>query len=145
MNRNEGTLRLTFDPSLVQPEFQEWLKSVRERCQDGASSSSSSTVQPILDPEPYWRLFDIISGANKLEHTILILASQRKSGNYREFNYREAFIFRSLQRDALLDAIENGVIQIDFDARTGHNHGTKFRIQKDRLSTIFNSVETIVE
>lgn len=90
-------------------------------------------------------MFDIISGANKLEHTILILASQRKSGNYREFNYREAFIFRSLQRDALLDAIENGVIQIDFDARTGHNHGTKFRIQKDRLSTIFNSVETIVE
>ena len=32
-------------------------------------------------------------------------------------------------REMFLDLIEAGGIYVDFDARTGHNHGTKFRLR----------------
>jgi len=43
-----------------------------------------------------------------------------------------------------LHAIENGLILTDFDARTGHNHGTKFRMRKNTLPELYERV-TIIE
>jgi hypothetical protein len=41
----------------------------------------------------------------------------------------------SLER--LLCGIETGVVYVDFDARTGHNHGTKFRVRSDALPALY--------
>ena len=41
-----------------------------------------------------------------------------------------------------IQAIENGSIYIDFDARTGHNHGTKFRLRKDITIDLYSEVKT---
>ena len=35
--------------------------------------------------------------------------------------------------DGFLHAIETGKVLIDFDARSGHNHGTKFRLRQENL------------
>jgi len=32
---------------------------------------------------------------------------------------------------------------VDFDARTGHNHGTKFRFRKNKLIDLYENVEEI--
>ena len=32
----------------------------------------------------------------------------------------------------------------DFDARTGHNHGTKFRLRQDCLPELYENIETIL-
>jgi len=35
-------------------------------------------------------------------------------------------------------------IYIDFDARTGHNHGTKFRMKQGYWSSLYSKVEKIM-
>ena len=38
-------------------------------------------------------------------------------------------MLKNVDKEKFIEAIEQGVIYVDFDARTGHNHGTKFRIK----------------
>jgi len=49
-------------------------------------------------------------------------------------------ILQGLSIDKFLEAIENGYLLVDFDARTGHNHGTKFRLRQDMLPTLYDHV-----
>jgi len=53
-------------------------------------------------------------------------------------------MLEKLNCDKFIDAIEKGTILIDFDARTGHNHGTKFRMRQDKLPKLYGKV-TIIE
>ena len=39
---------------------------------------------------------------------------------------------------------EDGTIYIDFDARTGHNHGTKFRMKQGYWNSLYSMVEKIM-
>ena len=39
--------------------------------------------------------------------------------------------------------LENGTAFVDFDARTGHNHGTKFRVSANVLPSLFEQVVTL--
>ena len=39
--------------------------------------------------------------------------------------------------EKFLDAIEAGAVAVDFDARTGHNHGTKFRLKQNWLPALY--------
>lgn len=41
-------------------------------------------------------------------------------------------------------AIELGDILVDFDGRTGHNHGTKFRFRNNRLPELYESVLRLI-
>ena len=42
-----------------------------------------------------------------------------------------------------MDAIEHGHVRIEFDARTGHNHGTKFRLQQRTYPYLYASIQEI--
>jgi hypothetical protein len=44
--------------------------------------------------------------------------------------------------DKFLSAMKRGFILVDFDARTGHNHGTKFRIRQNSWPELY---ETIID
>ena len=39
-----------------------------------------------------------------------------------------------------LRGLINGKILVDFDARTGHNHGTKFRIKQNNWEVLFSKI-----
>lgn len=45
--------------------------------------------------------------------------------------------------EGFLLALESNDILIDFDARTGHNHGTKFRLRQNKLHTLYAKVSEI--
>ena len=45
--------------------------------------------------------------------------------------------------DKFIKAIENNDILVDFDARTGHNHGTKFRHRQNKLPDLYLEVKEI--
>jgi len=47
--------------------------------------------------------------------------------------------------DGFLQEIENGNILVDFDARTGHNHGTKFRMRKHCLPSLYEHANVVVQ
>lgn len=46
--------------------------------------------------------------------------------------------------DGFLNEMENGNILVDFDARTGHNHGTKFRMRQNCLPNLYEKIKIIV-
>jgi hypothetical protein len=43
--------------------------------------------------------------------------------------------------EGLLSGLEEGHVFIDFDARTRHNHGTKFRLRQDMLPKLYRRVK----
>jgi len=43
-----------------------------------------------------------------------------------------------------LEAVECGHVLVDFDARTGHNHGTKFRLRQDKWPDLYECVERVI-
>ena len=58
-----------------------------------------------------------------------VKAETKHISGYECFKYNEieAYVDPTLER--FLALVESGAIYVDFDARTGHNHGTKFRIR----------------
>lgn len=54
---------------------------------------------------------------------------------YFKYNEIEAYVNPTLER--FLNLVETGFIYIDFDARTGHNHGTKFRIRPAAKTALY--------
>jgi len=42
-----------------------------------------------------------------------------------------------------IDAVKSGSVLVDFDARTGHNHGTKFHLRQGAYRDLYNSVREI--
>ena len=46
--------------------------------------------------------------------------------------------------EGLLEALEKGVMLVDFDARTEHNHGTKFRLRQNHLPMLYEKITTVI-
>ena len=80
----------------------------------------------------------------KLDNTLFALCKTRKQNNSKQFNYSEAYLFQGLNMNNLSNLFTEGGISIDFDTRTGHNHGTKLRIQRNRIPELFdNSIQLL--
>jgi len=117
VDRQASKLRFVFDTSKVDrmdPEISEWLRSVEKRVGLGP-----------IDPEPYW-------GFEDLRYAI--------GSKIRNCFYENLLVLSGFSFENLIRSIENGDILIDFDARTGHNHGTKFRLKQGRWTSLFSSV-----
>lgn len=81
-------------------------------------------------PNPYWTFEDISKKLNiKLNNLIYVKAEEKTMKNETYFRYNEIEAYVDPTIDKFLELVEVGAIYIDFDARTGHNHGTKFRIR----------------
>jgi hypothetical protein len=59
------------------------------------------------------------------------------------FSYEKIQMLRKFSIRAFTKAIENGYVYVDFDARTGHNHGTKFRLRQDKFNELYEDVQSI--
>ncbi|MCK4333945.1 hypothetical protein KAX06_04075 [candidate division WOR-3 bacterium] len=66
---------------------------------------------------------------------------RKRIGNKEHFWYKEIMILTEFSFDQFLNAIEQGFIYVDFDARTGHNHGTKFRLKQDKLPFLYKQTQ----
>lgn len=72
------------------------------------------------------------------------IEAEVKKENKREFfKYDKIYQLTGLSLSKFLNCLEEGFILIDFDARTGHNHGTKFRFRKNQLPTLYKNVKEI--
>jgi hypothetical protein len=95
-----------------------------------------------IDPQPYWGFDDLFYKAGtKLHNCFFIQADTKREQGVVYFHYQKIYMLQSLNKDKFIDAIEEGKIWIDFDARTGHNHGTKFRLRKDSLIDLYTTVK----
>jgi hypothetical protein len=97
-----------------------------------------------LNPQPYWGFNDLFHKAGtKLLNCFYVQAETKKIDGKTHFFYSDIMILQGLSLENFLESIENGQILVDFDARTGHNHGTKFRLRQNALPALYSKVQRL--
>lgn len=134
IDRRERRITISFDAKAVDPRHKEWLASVKKRVGLGE-----------LDPQPYWGFDDLEHKiGTKLPNTFYVQAEVQKRGTKEFYKYSMATMLQTFKFEAFLKALESADILVDFDARTGHNHGTKFRMRPDCLSSLYEKSTEIL-
>lgn len=73
-----------------------------------------------------------------------IIADSKVENNHEFFKYRKLLILSESSFERFLSCVENVSILVDFDARTGHNHKTKFRIRQGHWSELYSAVKQVI-
>jgi hypothetical protein len=98
-----------------------------------------------LNPQPYWGFDDLANKAGtKLINCFFVQADSRTKNGIESFHYKKIMMLRTFSFDKFLEQIEKGNILVDFDARTGHNHGTKFRMRQNYLPFLYKYSKEII-
>ncbi len=136
VDREAKKLRLVFDHTHVRtatPEIAEWLQEVEQR-----------TGLAPLNPEPFWAFDDLEPLiAQKLRNCFYVVADSKIEDGHEWFRFEDLYLLSGFHFEAFLRAIEAGDVLIDFDARTGHNHGTKFRLRQGAWRSLYTNVQRI--
>ncbi|MDZ7371411.1 MAG: MvaI/BcnI family restriction endonuclease, partial [candidate division KSB1 bacterium] len=118
-------------PTAPDREIVKWLESVERRVGLGP-----------LDPEPYWGLDDLRYEIGvKVKNCFYVIADTKIIKGREFFKYVKLLVLSGFSFDGFLECIEEGIVLVDFDARSGHNHGTKFRIRQNQWHRLYESVE----
>lgn len=134
IDRKERKILISFDASKVAPKHAEWLKSVKERVGLGE-----------LNPQPYWGFDDLEHKAGtKLLNCFYVQADVKIDKKKELYNYTKVTMLQKFDFEGFLKALEEAKILVDFDARTGHNHGTKFRLRQNCLPDLYGKTISIL-
>ena len=124
---------VTFDPSKVAPAYLGWAAAVEER------------LRVIPFQEPYYDFSDFyMTIGRKFLNCFFVKCDEAMINNVQHFRYTEAFILQDVDVQSFMRGIENGDVKIEFDARTGHNHGTKMRMSEDDIPDVYRNVTQIM-
>lgn len=135
IDRTAKKVLISFDATEVSPIHADWLKTVKKRVGLGE-----------LNPQPYWGFDDLEHKAGtKLLNCFYVQADVKKENGKEYYWYNKVQMLRKFSFEGLLKALEKGVMFVDFDARTGHNHGTKFRLKQNFLPMLYGEVVTVVD
>ena len=135
IDRSEKIVRISFNSSTVAERHTEWLKSVKKRVGLGE-----------LSPQPYWGFDDLEHKAGtKLLNCFYVQAKVKVENKKTFYKYEKVVMLQKFSFERFLIAIEKGYVFIDFDARTGHNHGTKFRSKQNYLPMLYETIKIILE
>ncbi len=134
VNRDDGRVEVSFDAASVDRDTRgSWLASVEKRI--GLDE---------LNPQPYWGFDDLFHKAGtKLGKTLYAIAKRKREKGVEYFHYSDFLMLEGFRLDRFVRGIEEGQILIDFDARTGHNHGTKFRLKQQYYRHLYESASLI--
>ncbi len=133
VDRNERKILVSFDASAVDTRHNGWLASVTKRIGHGE-----------LNPQPYWGFDDLKNKAGTKLLNCFYVQAEVKIERKREFyKYTKIMMLERFDFEGFLKALESGNILIDFDARTGHNHGTKFRLRQNYLPSLYEKSTVI--
>jgi len=137
VDKQQQKLRFVFNSTkadLNDPEVVQWLRTVEERIGLGS-----------LDPEPYWGFEDLkyVIGS-KIRNCFYVVADSKVEAAREFFLYKELYVLSGFSFEKFIGCIEEDVILVDFDARTGHNHGTKFRIKQGHWRYLYSDVRRVI-
>jgi hypothetical protein len=130
INQRESKIEISFDSSKIDPKHDAWKRAVAERIGLGE-----------LNPLPYWGFKDLEHKAGtKLLNCFYVQADVKRINHKEYYWYNKVQMLQEFDFSGFIKAIETGVLFVDFDARTGHNHGTKFRIKQNNWSLLYKRV-----
>ncbi len=127
VDREEHKVLISFDADAVSDRHSQWLEGVKQKA--GLEE---------LEPQPYWGFEDLEhkTGA-KLNNCFFVQAAVKRIDGKEYYGYERAMMLKGLDFEGFLQCLESGTILVDFDARTGHNHGTKFRIRQNSWPALY--------
>src|SRR3972149_5422341 len=115
------------------PEIKEWLKMVEMNRGLG-----------LLNPDPYWGFDDLMYVfGSKLKNCFYVVADTKKVDDQEYFRYLRLNVLSGFSFEKMIDQLELGNAYVDFDARTRHNHGTKFRIKQRFVPSVYEHCQVI--
>ena len=134
MNDTLQRVTITFDSSTVDNRHNGWLDSVDKRI--GLEE---------LVPQPYWTYEEVLlKVSTKMLNAFYVEAETRKDGSDELFRISEVHVLQNFHPDRFISAIKDGNVLIDFDARTGHNHGVKYRIRENVIPNLYLYTERAI-
>jgi hypothetical protein len=134
IDRQEKKVLISFNSKKVTDKHTNWLKKVAKNI--GLKE---------LNPQPYWGFDDLSNKAGtKLLNCFYVQAESKKENGKEFYHYTKVLMLQKFNFEGFLKALETGNILVDFDARTGHNHGTKFRMRQNCLPDLYEKVTVIV-
>lgn len=133
-NDVDQKIEIAFNASEAIPKHKQWLDDIRSK----VGNTNDFKVRP------YWGYDDLYCLArSKIVSTFFVLCKHKKESGDEYFKYEEFFELTNLSQDKFIDCFRDGTVAVDFDARTGHNHGTKFRIHRNHFTKLFENVSQI--
>ena len=133
INETEQKVLISFDNSTVAVKHIDWLNSVEQRI--GLAE---------LSPQPYWGFADLAAKAGtKLHNCFYVQAKVKREAGQEFYHYQKILKLTRFSFDKFLQGLREGFVLVDFDARSGHNHGTKFRLRQNRLPDLYEHAEEI--
>jgi hypothetical protein len=134
VDRNEKKVKVTFDATKVADKHTEWLERIQKQVGLGE-----------LNPQPYYGFNDLMYKAGtKLKNCFYVQAQNKWEGDDEYFWFDEVEKLTDFNFEGFLECIEEGLVFIDFDARSGHNHGTKFRVKRNIWPRLYKHCEIVV-
>jgi hypothetical protein len=136
IDKAEKKVLISFNSSKVDNRHFDWLKSVKKRIGIGE-----------IEPQPYWGFDDLEHKAGtKLLNTFYVQADVKRDKDTKKeyYHYNKVFMLQKFNFDGFLKTLKEGNILVDFDARTGHNHGTKFRLRQNHFVDLYEKVTEIM-
>lgn len=134
IDRKNRKILISFDSKSVDRRHKIWLESVKKRI---------GLVE--LEPQPYWGFDDLEHKAGtKLLNTFYVQADAKMIQRREYYHYKKVMMLQKFSFEKFLQALENGTVLVDFDARTGHNHGTKFRMKQNLLPSLYEKSTIIL-
>lgn len=134
IDRKNSKIVISFDSTKVAAKHNGWLEQVQKKIGLGQ-----------LNPQPYWGFDDLSNKAGtKLLNCFYVQAEVKKDGTRELYKYSQVMMLQKFNFSNFLSQIESGNILVDFDARTGHNHGTKFRMRQNSLPQLYEKATVIV-
>jgi len=134
IDRKERKILISFDSKAVDPRHKAWLGLVKKKA--GLNE---------LDPQPYWGFDDLEHKAGtKLLNCFYVQAEVKTEKGKEYYHYTKVMMLQKFNFEGFLKALEESKILVDFDARTGHNHGTKFRMRQNCLPMLYEKQTVIL-
>jgi len=136
VNETEQKIAIDFNPDYVDiSKHKDWFEGVKSKVEDIHH----------IEVQPYWGFQDLFAKAGtKLINCFYVKADTKKENGIEFFHYNNVMMLKEFQLPKFIEAIRLGKIYIDFDARTQHNHGTKFRIHFDDIPYLYNDAIEII-
>lgn len=134
IDRKERKVLISFDATKVADKHKDWLKGVKKNIGLGE-----------LNPQPYWGFDDLEHKAGtKLLNAFYVQAEVKKENGKEFYKYSQVMMLQKFSFENFLKALECAHVLVDFDARTGHNHGTKFRLRQNALPLLYEKVTRVI-
>lgn len=133
IDRINRKVLISFDYSKVATKHGGWLNTVERRIGLGE-----------LNPQPYWGFDDLFHKAGtKLINCFYAQAEVKKEKSIEYYKYNKILMLQQFSIEKFLKALEENDVLVDFDARTSHNHGTKFRLRQNKFSLLYENATEI--